>query len=78
MRFRLLKIITWLVVMTVLCVAISVALLRVFVFTGGEHGHSSVVTDTAIAVAQAQPDINTYARRSEVGPRTYCIRWSKG
>ena len=62
MRFRLLKIVTWLVVVIVLSVAISVALLRVFVFTGGEHGHSSVVTDTAIAVVQAKPDVNTYTR----------------
>jgi hypothetical protein len=62
MRFRLLKIVTWLVVVIVLSVAISVALLRVFVFTGEEKGHSSVVTDTAIAVVQALPDVNTYAR----------------
>jgi|GEM_PF-6613363 len=52
MRFRLLKIVTRLVVVIVLSVAIGVALLRVFVFTGGEQGHSSVVTDTAIAVSQ--------------------------
>ena len=64
MRFRLLKIVTWLVVVIVLSVAISVALLRVLVFTGGEHGHSSVVTDTAIVVVQAQPDVNTYTRES--------------
>jgi hypothetical protein len=62
MRFRLLKIITWLVVVIVLSVAISVALLRVFVFTGGEKSHSSVVADTAVAVVQAQPDLNTYTR----------------
>ncbi len=54
MRFRLLKIVTWLVVVIVLSVAISVALLRVFVFTGGEQGHSSVVTDKAIAVVQTR------------------------
>lgn len=62
MRSKLLRIVTWLVVVIVLCVAIGVTLLRVFVFTGGEQGHISVVTDTAIAVAEAQPDINTYAR----------------
>ena len=56
MRFRLLKIVTWLVVVIVLSVAISVALLRVFVFTGGEHSHSSVFTDTAIVAVQAQRD----------------------
>jgi hypothetical protein len=54
MRFRLLKIVTWLVVVIVLSVAISVALLRVFVFTGAEDGHSSVVTDKALAEVQAQ------------------------
>ncbi len=70
MRFRLLKIVTWLVVVIVLCVAISVALLRIFVFTGGEHGHSSVVRDRAITVVQAQPYVNTYTRGSEVRTRT--------
>jgi hypothetical protein len=70
MRFRLLKIVTWLVVVIVLSVAIGVALLRVFVFTGGEHGHSSVVTDTAIAVVETQPHVNGYTRGSEFGTRT--------
>lgn len=56
MRFRLLKIVTWLVVVTVLCVAIGVALLRVLVFTGGEKEHSSIVTDMAIAKVQAELD----------------------
>jgi hypothetical protein len=66
MRFRLLKIVTWLVVMIVLSVSIGVALLRVFFFTGGEHGHSSVVTDTPIAVVQAQPDADVYFRGPQV------------
>ena len=70
MRLRLLKIVSWLVVVIVLSVAITVAAFRVLIFTTEEKGHSSVVTDTAIAVVQAQPDINTYARRSEVGTRT--------
>ncbi len=64
MRFRLLKIVTWLVVVIVLSVAISVALLRVFVFTGGEKEHSSIVTHKAIARSQAQPDGNIYTRGS--------------
>jgi hypothetical protein len=54
MRFRLLKIVTWLVVVTVLCAAIGVALLRVFVFTDEEKGHSSVITDRVIA-AEIKP-----------------------
>jgi hypothetical protein len=66
MRFRLLKIVTWLVVVIVLGVAISVALLRVFVFTGGEHGHSYVVTDKSIAKLQAQPDANIRIRSGEI------------
>jgi hypothetical protein len=53
-----------LVVVIVLSVAISVALLRVFVFTAEEKGHSSVVTDTVIAVVQVQPDVNSYTRES--------------
>jgi len=53
MRFRLLKIVTWLVVAIVLCVAISVAVLRVLVFSGGEQGHSSVVTDAVVVTSQA-------------------------
>ncbi len=56
MRFRLLKIVTWLVIVTVLCVAIGVALLRVLVFTGGEKGHSSSITDKAIVIVQAESD----------------------
>jgi hypothetical protein len=70
MRFRLLKIVTWLVVVIVLSVAISVALLRVFVFTGGEHDHSSVVADTAITAVQVQPDVITYTRGFDFGTRT--------
>jgi hypothetical protein len=62
MRFRLLKIVTWLVAVIVLCVAISVALLRIFVFTGGEHGHSSAFTDGAILIVEAQPNGNIYDR----------------
>jgi hypothetical protein len=54
MGFRLLKIVTWLVVVTVLCVAIGVAVLRVFVFTGGEKDHSSILTDRAIAKVHVQ------------------------
>ncbi|MGO9571287.1 MAG: hypothetical protein ACLP5H_27495 [Desulfomonilaceae bacterium] len=70
MRFRLLKIVTWLVVVIVLTVAISVAVLRIFVFTGGEHDHSSVVRDRTIAVVQTQPHVNSYTRGSEVRTRT--------
>jgi hypothetical protein len=62
MRFRLLKIVTWLVVVIVLCVAIGVAVLRVFIFTGEEKGHSSIIADTVAAVVQAQPEFNTYIR----------------
>jgi uncharacterized membrane protein affecting hemolysin expression len=46
MRFRLLKIVTWLVVVIVLCVAIGVALLRIYVFSGGHH-HSSTPINLA-------------------------------
>jgi hypothetical protein len=52
MRAKLLKIVTWLVVVTVICVAIGVALLRVFVFTGGEKEHSSIVADRAVVQLQ--------------------------
>jgi hypothetical protein len=66
MRFRLLKIVSWLVVAIVLSVAITVAVFRVLIFTTGEKGHSSVVTDTAIAVVQAQPDADVYFRGPQV------------
>jgi hypothetical protein len=56
MRSKLLKIVTWLVVVTVLCVAIGVALLRVFVFTGGEKEHSSIAMDRVIARLHEQPN----------------------
>jgi hypothetical protein len=60
MRSKLLKIVTWLIVVTVLCVAIGVALLRVFVFTGGEKEHSSVVTDKAVVELQVPHSKRAY------------------
>lgn len=64
MRFRLLKIVSWLVVVVVLSVAITVAVLRVFVFTSEEKAHSSVVTDRAIAKVQTELDDRAVAKNN--------------
>ncbi len=56
MRPRLQKIVTTLIIVIVLCVAISVALLRVFVFPPAKKGHSSVFTDKVLVRLQAQPN----------------------
>jgi hypothetical protein len=67
MRFKLLKIVTWLVVVTVLCVAIGVALLRIFVFTGGEKEHSSIAMNRVTARLPAQPN-QSYLHFQVLGP----------